>query len=1131
MLGRVEETLFQILFVMTEAVGPPSSTAFLKTVLLFWLDLGQVLRVLASPKYGWSDATYDLIKHVDAIFVIADLIASVLPRYSLWIFAALLVSVAFADTAYAAKIFKGGEKIKTMWPVKLLKFLVVTVVTTLYSSVLKWLLIPIDCLVSKEESMSVALHGAGSPCQPWVFPDILFSAFSLVVAVVYIAFALCTSLLSFETNPLARGARASSTGRVEAYWIAFKCAQSFLMYFSVYVKPITCVSILFIMSMIQVYLHITILPFHNHGTNALRGGVYTCVSWLCLSAIFNSSGERNQSREWLLVSFIPVFFVFGMCLVHLYRRHLMGGLERLRIEYQISQQNLLQRRESAGGTVYNAPSSLGASQISPIKQMNGGGVATGQQTAMVEKFYDKTWEKRRAFATDKLALVTIRTLLFRRRKEDKDLVMYLVNQACHDHPESNSLKMFRLKLVRFLVCNLGEASMQMKRFKMERLALYIDHRYIVYSIQRKTSQESVGANLGKGTYSAINVMEFDAGMDRASKAHKECIRSLRKFWTCNKRAMRVTHPPDDSQVRGQVKEMMHALHDMHRSISIASQQYKTLLTLYPSSSALLHAYAEYCDCILYDQQQADHLRSQAESMDDDGEVDPDSDRESMGHGPGEDVIKISRSEEAASSAGSSMTEGFRGRMVKLLARHSEKILAADYASVGRLAFRVRSSLIIILLVATAGFVLTSKYLLSDMATANIESIDQTQKFGVYATLVMFNLRSMVIAARRDDEETVEHLREHNEQLMDTLRDQQRINYEAAHGPVKSFYLDPVLEWVVPQDYGLKREITNFWDLGNEFARRAQRASLATIEELKNESYVLNDISIEKRGIIFVFDNTINRLIPYTEKLLDLYEDEVISIAELTSMLVSVNAVVNSLLVLFISAIVLRALRSTIPRFQPHLVLCQLSLNLPRVLVGRLVTFYQKLEDQMAAVECEDIQMQQVLRGEDPPNTAMSSPFASVSRPLRDLLPPPTIASGVQWEEDTRGGEKSNGDGRINAIDADAIDRPIPPLAAKARELTTSALAMHLGSPETGVMGLEQQHSPNPEQFDRVSSWVGRERRRRSSVEEDTNVLLALQEAEAAAEAGRSRSRSPAQQEGRGGGEKPAYRQRDRKSVV
>eukprot|EP00961_Rhodomonas_salina_P249030 3365680-Rhodomonas_salina.5 len=73
------------------------------------------------------------------------------------------------------------------------------------------------------------------------------------------------------------GARASSTGRVEAYWIAFKCAQvgsalalicsvvpgtdlfcctarlyqSFLMYFSVYVKPITCVSILFIMSMIQ----------------------------------------------------------------------------------------------------------------------------------------------------------------------------------------------------------------------------------------------------------------------------------------------------------------------------------------------------------------------------------------------------------------------------------------------------------------------------------------------------------------------------------------------------------------------------------------------------------------------------------------------------------------------------------------------------------------------------------------------------------------------------------------------------------------------------------------------------------------------------------------------------------------
>lgn len=32
------------------------------------------------------------------------------------------------------------------------------------------------------------------------------------------------------------------------------------------------------------------------------------------------------------------------------------------------------------------------------------------------------------------------------------------------------------------------------------------------------------------TFSVINVMEFDSGMERAKKAHMQCIVALRKFW-------------------------------------------------------------------------------------------------------------------------------------------------------------------------------------------------------------------------------------------------------------------------------------------------------------------------------------------------------------------------------------------------------------------------------------------------------------------------------------------------------------------------------------------------------------------------------------------------------------------------
>ena len=154
----------------------------------------QVTRVMTSQEYGWTPATQEAISWCDIIYVITSLCTRVVPRWTFFILAVVLVSVAVGDTWYVARLFQNGA-VQKMWPVKLLRFSVAGIVTILFSSVIKWLLIPIDCLVSKDRSLSSYFHGEGAPCTPWTMPEILITVPTLILAAIYIVFAMttCTS--------------------------------------------------------------------------------------------------------------------------------------------------------------------------------------------------------------------------------------------------------------------------------------------------------------------------------------------------------------------------------------------------------------------------------------------------------------------------------------------------------------------------------------------------------------------------------------------------------------------------------------------------------------------------------------------------------------------------------------------------------------------------------------------------------------------------------------------------------------------------------------------------------------------------------------------------------------------------
>ena len=132
-------------------------------------------------------------------------------------------------------------------------------------------------------------------------PEILITAPTLLIATLYIIFAMATSYLAFEINPLSRHPRAQSTGRVEATFQAYKISV-LLLYLARFVTPITISAIHFLFSLYVLRKHVTVMPFHNNTTNKVRGGIYGLVVWWSFASLGMSVihvATSGSQPEWL----------------------------------------------------------------------------------------------------------------------------------------------------------------------------------------------------------------------------------------------------------------------------------------------------------------------------------------------------------------------------------------------------------------------------------------------------------------------------------------------------------------------------------------------------------------------------------------------------------------------------------------------------------------------------------------------------------------------------------------------------------------------------------------------------------------------------------------------------------------
>eukprot|EP00961_Rhodomonas_salina_P040970 550955-Rhodomonas_salina.1 len=411
----------------------------------------------------------------------------VVPRYAFFILAFVVVAFALVETIIVARIFEAGS-VKQMWPVKVLRFLVVVMVTTLFSSLVKWLLIPLSCLVSDEASFSEAIHGDGTDCGPFRFPEILATVPTLLVGIMYITFAFIATTFSLQVNVLSRAPRSASTGRVEVLFLANKVAATCLVLLCNLVSPIAVAAILHLISLGVFWLHIKTLPFHHQPTNILRGGIYAAVFWASLSSTIVSINDA-LTLQWTLIALLPVIFLAGMWCVKKRHSQLLSALDRMRGEweqrrYQAELHKSALRssvpRSSSNFNVFDPDtgrSGTGSSDdIEGTDSMVGGDMLRSKPQNAMERFYDTTGERRRIFESGRHALACARVLLYQRRTEDREFLEYVIDRGLEDFRDYQPLIVFRIMVMSMVLSKQRLAKQEEKRIKDSGESLPIDLR-------------------------------------------------------------------------------------------------------------------------------------------------------------------------------------------------------------------------------------------------------------------------------------------------------------------------------------------------------------------------------------------------------------------------------------------------------------------------------------------------------------------------------------------------------------------------------------------------------------------------------------------------------------------------------
>ena len=450
------QTLFGLAYVAHDRSAP---APFALEALTFLVDYMQVWRVLMQPAFGWTESTYRVVKFGDVVYVASWLVALPLPRYALFVAAALVTLTMLGVVALSAQMLKSGD-LSDKKLVSALRVMVGLFCNVAFTSILQFLLIPVDCTQPNQTEISFLeeIRGADAECEPFQSPEVVASVTGVILVPVATLVTLMFGSLAIETHPLAYTPEAKSEGGLAYVFILFKALAVVAPYLVPFITDMACAMVLLIMAGYLINAHIQMLPFQMQESNCLRAAGYAGLAWTAMSCLAISivrrvelSGSIFQIVQWVLTGGMPMAMMLGVYLATERRSGILLELERLRGDWEVQAQIGADKSKTPKKSSKAEPGSGSSDQEDDAdgddketERSEGQSkvhfsLRTSKKKTAHSKFFNPRWEMQRAARSGQVAHTIARTLLSMRQEQDLPFLAYVVSRGIEENPTSEEM--------------------------------------------------------------------------------------------------------------------------------------------------------------------------------------------------------------------------------------------------------------------------------------------------------------------------------------------------------------------------------------------------------------------------------------------------------------------------------------------------------------------------------------------------------------------------------------------------------------------------------------------------------------------------------------------------------------------
>eukprot|EP01138_Halocafeteria_seosinensis_P000276 gb/GECG01000284.1/.p1 GENE.gb/GECG01000284.1/~~gb/GECG01000284.1/.p1 ORF type:complete len:1524 (+),score=208.60 gb/GECG01000284.1/:1-4572(+) len=717
------------------------------------------------------------------------------------------------------------------------------------------------------------------------FPMVLFKVSSIITLIVFVPFALLTSLVYFDDNPNSSLPTAKPIGRLDFYDTMMRSVLTLAVVLlrkeAVLLSLLTFLMLLFLAS----FLNVT-LPFFKMWMNRMRSIMYLILLWLSLGTVIVSIGKisgsslRTFSIAWMAVAILPG--LTGMQLPRIRYRWLfklswkIGNqlkydeeMMRLGITDAAAQafspHELYEKRRKFRGSKYRLSNTTMTDLLSPpsrskihkedrinqwassdrsrtVDRLGGDDAGKEQKDEDVSKSvnahsdimssdsqndrYPLAEIVKRYFILEYDIELMVRALLENPTRENFKQATVVLNAALTSFPESVFVRIVYAYLILTYSNNSTRAVKLLK--EAQRLEAPLDLRFLLFSKIHAWNQIRQHESMGTGK-DMVSAIQFKKKINEARENHVLTIRKITKFWELLR--------SEDETDRGSIATVLEEIYEAREK---ARATYCELLGEYPSNKHVAYSYGLFCLFVLNDE-------SKAEAYLNKSRIDQDEETRHPVEG------SIVGSKHPSTVAGGGGAPQFQWR-----------VKCEEFHTLHRIKVWFRTSVVLLFLL-TLGTFITSIVLLKNFENTN-KSIYYSGKARMSIQDTWCFSRNMHLGAAAKKEPFFlmgqRTLEDAEKLLAGAHKDMYLHGYR--NSAITSLWTDSVLplEFYDPNE-GSRAERRGLWDAGNLFT-----AAVATMSD-----FGMDQMSQPKDEPLWrlVADNTYSVLLEAYETMADMYD--------------------------------------------------------------------------------------------------------------------------------------------------------------------------------------------------------------------------------------------------------------------